>query len=781
MPTRTKHFALSIALAMLSLTLWAQQPPAHRQGQPWRGPASVRESVSAIQERQKTEPPGPFKFGAHPKRNERRRDNPQNPAARPEAFWPPRSSSPATQQPIVQQTEKPGVPSMYASYTLGTNFTGATLLGTNPTLAFPPDSMGTVGPTQYIVAVNGRIVSFNKTTGVADGVINATTNTFFTSVRNASGTSDPRIRYDRLSQRWLVVIINVSTPNRILIAVSNTSTITGATVFTFFYIPIDSTPPTISSTCLADYPTLGIDALALYIGTNNFCGSPSQTYNSSDGYVVRKSDLLAGTLTVTAFRGLVPTPSDPGPYTPQGVDNYDPAATEGYFIGVDSITFGTLMLRRVSTPGGTPSISANISIALPLATYFPLKVDYLGRIGPASRKLDALDDRLFAAHIRNGRLWTAHNIGVNNTGVVAGTLTRNASRWYEMSDIASPGIPAFVQVGTVFTATGTNLTSELNYWIPSIMVSGQGHAALGFSSAGTNDRINASVTGRLATDTLGTMQAPTSYTASTTTYNPSSDLGGSYGRRWGDYSYTSLDPDDDMTMWTIQEFCDATDSYGVRIVKLIAPPPATPNAASVYNGLAFAPVTLTGTSSSGSGFFDPGAGFNRLAVTIPGVVVNSAIYVDPTTINLDLNTVGVTAGNYALTVTNPDGQTSNGILTVNQTAGSTPTTTGLASNLNPSVLGSIVTFTATVSPSVATGTVTFKNGITTIGTGTLSSGTATFATGALAVGAHSITAVYEGDATYASSTSSPVSQTVTEKKRKGQVVSESAKVLEPRD
>ncbi|MEO6119306.1 MAG: hypothetical protein ABIP12_01345, partial [Terriglobales bacterium] len=312
MPTRTKHFALSIAVAMLTLTLWAQQPPAHSQGTPQRGPASLRESVSSIQERQKITPPGPFKFGAHPKRNERRRDNPQNPAARPEAFWPPRPSGPGIPQPTVQQpatqtsveqpTGKPGVPSIYASYTIGTSFTGATLSGTNPTFAFPPDSMGAVGPTQYIVAVNGRIVSFNKTTGVADGVINATTNTFFNSVRNASGTSDPRIRYDRLSQRWFVVIINVSTPNRILIAVSNTSTITLATIFTFFFIPIDSTLPTIPNTCLADYPTLGIDANALYIGTNNFCGSPSQTYHSSDGYVIRKSDLLAGTLTVTPFR-----------------------------------------------------------------------------------------------------------------------------------------------------------------------------------------------------------------------------------------------------------------------------------------------------------------------------------------------------------------------------------------------------------------------------------------------------------------------------------------------
>jgi hypothetical protein len=636
--------------------------------------------------------------------------------------------------------------------------------------------MGTVGPTQFIVMVNNRIVSFNKTTGIADGVLNVTTNTFFNSVRNGSGTSDPRIRYDRLSQRWFLLIINVSTPNRILIAVSNGPVITASTVFTFFFIPIDTTAPAISNTCLMDYPTLGIDANALYIGGNNFCGSP-QSFDSTDGYVIRKSDLLAGTLTVTAFRGLVPTSSSAGPYTPQGVTNYDAASNEGYFIGVDNATFGTLMLRRISTPGGTPSISGNISITTPLTTQFPATVDHLGKTGGSNGNLDALDDRLFAAHMRNGRLWTAHNIQVNNTGTTSGTRTRDAVRWYEMTGIASPGTPSFVQSGTVFTASASNDTAQLQYWIPSIMVSGQGHAAMGFSTAGTNAHANAGTTGRLASDALGTMQTPTNYTASSTAYNPSSDHGGTNGRRWGDYSYTSLDPNDDMTMWTIQEFCDATNSYGVRIVKLIAPPPATPASSSpsnVANNQSSVTVTLTGSSSAGSGFFDPGAGFaNHISASATGgIVVNGIAYINPTTVTLDLNTTGVAAGNYDITVTNPDGQSATGaaILTVTSSA-PTATATALSSNLNPAVFGSVITFTATVSPATATGTITFMDGASTLGTASLASGSATFSTASLAPGSHSITAVYGGDVNNAGSTSPILSQTVMQKKRRGQIVS----------
>jgi len=67
------------------------------------------------------------------------------------------------------------------------------------------------------------------------------------------------------------------------------------------------------------------------------------------------------------------------------------------------------------------------------------------------------------------------------------------------------------------------------------------------------------------------------------------------------------------------------------------------------------------------------------------------------------------------------------------------TTVSVSSGTNPSIPGQSVTFTATVSPDAATGTVMFKEGVTTLGSGTLSGGVATFSTSALSVGTHSIT------------------------------------------
>ncbi|RFS18431.1 S-layer family protein [Emticicia sp. C21] len=90
----------------------------------------------------------------------------------------------------------------------------------------------------------------------------------------------------------------------------------------------------------------------------------------------------------------------------------------------------------------------------------------------------------------------------------------------------------------------------------------------------------------------------------------------------------------------------------------------------------------------------------------------------------------------------------------------TSTNIALTSNNNPASVGANIQFTATVTPNTATGTVTFKDGSTTLGTATLSSGIARFNTDLLIVGTHSITAEYSGDLTNAASTSSAVSQVV---------------------
>src|SRR5207245_5302660 len=98
----------------------------------------------------------------------------------------------------------------------------------------------------------------------------------------------------------------------------------------------------------ADYPTLGVDKFALYIGVNNFLSS-SGGVATRTGFVVNKASLLSGgPIVVTSFRNLDNDGLGNGIKTPQGLDNDDPNATERYLIGFDTFSTGILDIRRNS-------------------------------------------------------------------------------------------------------------------------------------------------------------------------------------------------------------------------------------------------------------------------------------------------------------------------------------------------------------------------------------------------------------------------------------------------
>lgn len=605
-------------------------------GIPWTGPAGVTETVDEIMAREKRA--GPTE---HAQPRELKKRALRNFSAR--------SQSPFS--PLSPQSAPAG--EAFSPQPVGVSFLGARLADSG---FVPPDSMGDVGPSQILVCVNGRIRLFDRQGTV--GALDTTPENFFSSV-TGNGISDPRVRYDRLSGRWFVLAIDIPNSkknNNVVLAVSSGATITGSSSFTFYSFQPSALPPANNNT-FADYPTLGIDNNALYIGANIFS---TASYLGTEGYVVNKAALLTGTVTVTAFRSLA-TGTGNGPFTPQGVNNDDPTATQGYFIGVDNITHGVLVLRRVTNPGGTPSISGNINITVP-ATADPMG----GVVAKGvSTPLDDLDDRLFAARMHNGSLWTAHNIEVDTSGAASATGNRDGARWYEITNLS--GTPVVRQSGTLYDPSASNPT---NYFIPSCAMSGQGHMTLACSTAGANEFAEIAAAGRFADDPLGTLRAPTVIQASSTPYNVND---GSNPHRWGDYSVVSIDPNDDMTFWTFQEYCDATNSWAVRVIQLKAPPPATPAScapATVAAG-ATTNVTLTGIVTNGSGFFDPGPGYpNHISAAVNGgsVTVNTVTYNNPSNIVLNLTiAAAATTGSRTITVTNPDGQTATsatGILTI---------------------------------------------------------------------------------------------------------------------
>jgi hypothetical protein len=184
-----------------------------------------------------------------------------------------------------------------------------------------------------------------------------------------------------------------------------------------------------------------------------------------------------------------------------------------------------------------------------------------------------------------------------------------------------------------------------------------------------------------------------------------------------------------------------------------------------------APVSLTATvtpTGAGAGlptgtvdFYDGATLLGASAVsTVGGVQQASISGLTPAVGSHSLSAVYLGEYDYA-------GSTA---ATITEAVNVIGTTTSVVSSLNPSAFGSAVTFTATVTPASnagpgPSGTITFTDGSTTLGTATLTASghnsVASLTVSSLAVGAHSINATYSGAADYAgSTTATALTQTV---------------------
>lgn len=162
---------------------------------------------------------------------------------------------------------------------------------------------------------------------------------------------------------------------------------------------------------------------------------------------------------------------------------------------------------------------------------------------------------------------------------------------------------------------------------------------------------------------------------------------------------------------------------------------------SYGNPINGATVIFTAPASGASGTVTPATAVtNAVGVASASVVAN-----------------GIT-GSYSVKATVSGGATASFALTNAVASSSSAVTTNLAR----STYLSGVTFTAAVSSAsgTPTGTVTFTDGGTAIGTGILNGGVATYSTSALAAGNHNIAAVYTGDGNFAASNAASIPQVV---------------------
>ncbi|MFN0242842.1 MAG: hypothetical protein ACKVWV_08135 [Planctomycetota bacterium] len=424
---------------------------------------------------------------------------------------------------------------------LGTNFVGPRLGDAGAGL-IPPDTCGAVGINHFVAVVNANISIYVKSTGAR--VLNSSLTSFF----GQSAGGDPRCVFDPHSQRFIVLSTDFNT--KILIAVSTTSDPTGSWFKTTF-----NPQGGVDAGAWPDYPTLGVDANGIYTSSYMVGGNFDMAL-----FVIDKAPLVAPVQslgTITAFRDL-PWEGAIQPCVTYG------SPTGEYLVSRRNAT--RMRLRLVTGPMTSPTLTEVGQVPIPTHSG-PPDAPALGSTTP----LDALDTRPMNAVFRNGSVWTAH--GITSGG-------RSSIRWYELN----PTTITAVQTGTIADPI-------LSFMDGSIAVNAAGDVALGFSGSDASQFAACYFTGRNAGDPPGVTATPVLLKAGQGAYNHTDGNG---TNRWGDYSLTSVDPTDDNTFWTIQEYARTSNQWGTWIGKLNPGCPGTPDCNS--NGIVDSCDLEAGTS-----------------------------------------------------------------------------------------------------------------------------------------------------------------------------------------
>ncbi|MEI6605174.1 MAG: DUF6288 domain-containing protein [Verrucomicrobiota bacterium] len=329
------------------------------------------------------------------------------------------------------------------------------------------------------------------------------------------------------------------------------------------------------------------------------------------------------------------------------------------------------------------------------------------------------------------------NLNYSGTHVVA-ALTYNAGAAMAPGTYGSSASPAAIKNDSYFTSTSIGTLTILPTTSTALaLTTGSSPANPGSPLTFTATVSGATPTGSVAfyagSTLLGSGTLNAAFQASLTTSSLAI----------GSYSITA------QYTGNATNAASTSAALAIDITSMLAAVPANLIATPSSNS-----VTLTWSASAGA------TGYNvKRSLTSGGTfgflaIASGAGYTDLTAVN-------GTTYYYAVSATNAAGESANSS-PVSAVPALLVSTTTVASSLGASGTYGAVTFTATVTPG-ASGTVTFKDGTTVLGTGPLASGQATCAATALALGSHTITAIFPGDGTYAPSTSTIFSYMVTAK------------------
>ena len=506
---------------------------------------------------------------------------------------------------------------------IGQNFASSTY-GFN-SQALPPDPNGTIGPRHFVEFINGSFTVYNKTNG--QSVKRISDLKFWSDagliISPDAGVSDPRIIYDPSSQRWFASMVDLDAfaldptleANDFLLAVSAGADPTGP--WKAFMIVADP-----DSGTFADFPTLGVDANAVYLSGDMFVGSDNPVGPTLLSFP--KSDLLLPTPVITnrtwfgvmdyAVRGQVLQPAIclDGSASGRVLAMGD--------IGSDSDPHSNMVAFAVLN-GNTPSATLSAPLSISISPYvvpfnsdqgFPLfTVEQPDASTTLSGNDARLSGRVFAVR---GVLYAVHSTELNG---------RMAVRWYRIDAATS----------TVLES-GTIADPNQDLFYPAIAANANGIVVIVCNGAGPGTVVSCYaavgqiVSGNTTFGNLTPLQSGSvSYHGDDELLLELLDLPPL--SRWGDYSTVTVDPSDAGHFWTIMMYPTDIDVWSTQITELIMPPlQLSITAAGANVDISWPATYVTGFQLQSSSQPGNPASWSNVSQT-PGVVGNTAKVVLP--------------------------------------------------------------------------------------------------------------------------------------------------------
>jgi putative transposon-encoded protein len=428
----------------------------------------------------------------------------------------------------------------------------------------PPDTVGDVGPNEYMQGTNFLFNVYNKTTGAQQLPGGRKYSQLFAPLGGICSTrndGDPIVLYDQMADRWMISQFCVANDpfNHQLIAISKTGAATGA------YYLYDFQMPNIH---FQDYPHFGIWHDGYYMTANLFQSASNVVFYGAGAFAYDRTRMLAGdpaasmividetTVDPTAG-GQLPTDADgfvaPPTSVPQLICEFrdtefgDPIdglrcfEFKPNFDNPGSTTF-TQLADFPTAPFDGRNPGGRVDVEQPSPATAAHNLDSLG-----GRLMNRLVYRNQGTAAAPDNRWVT-NWTVNVSGVVPNTASTYQAgvRWTEFTRSAA-NVMSVRDQGTYVNGPISGTTGE-NDWMASAAQDNQGNIAVGFSGSSTTLMPAIKWAGRTGAAPTGTLNE-----GEATMFN-STGVQSATNSRWGDYSSMNTDPVDDCSFWYTTEY-----------------------------------------------------------------------------------------------------------------------------------------------------------------------------------------------------------------------------------